>query len=1322
MSELTLLLLGIPRVERDGRAVIIERHKSLALLAYLSVTAVPHRRDELAALFWPELDQARARAALRRTLSALNVALAGDWLQADRETIGLLPSASVGLDVNQFHRLLAQCRQHGHPETAVCPHCLPLLAQAAALYHGDFLSGFTLRDAPAFDEWQFFETETLRRELASVLERLAGGHGARREFEIAIRHARRWLAIDPLHEPAHCQLMRLYAWADQRHAALRQYAECVRLLEQELGVPPQTATTELYQAIKQNHLPPATELLASATTPFIWETGALLYNRYRLTAQLGRGGMGVVYGAQDTLLGRAVAIKVLNETGISPEGRARLLREAQAVARLDHAHIVPVYDAGEINDMPFIVMQLVAGKNLRQRVREHGPLPLPQLITLAAQLCDALDHAHQRGVIHRDVKPENIVITPEGAAKLMDFGLAHSPGATRLTQEGTLLGTLAYLAPEQIMGEPVDGRADLYALGVMLYELATGRLPFAGENAAHIISGHLYAPVEAPHTHRPDLPAALSTLIVHLLSKRPADRPATAGDVQAVLEKMRRQVAAPTAVPPTLTAAYATLDRIARGRLVGRERELAEASTLWSRAASGAGQTVWVSGEPGIGKTRLVRELAAIAQSSGASVLVGGCHAEGGPPYAPLAAVIREALENPSAPDLPDFILADLLILAPHLRSRYPHLPISPTLDPQFEQQQLFDSFVTWCETLAAAAPLLLLVEDVHWADGGTLALLRHLARRAHQARLLLVMTYRDTEVEMDQAHPLNAVLLDLNRERLAAQIRLARLGREQVRVLLAALLSTAGDITPEFLDGLYRETEGNPFFVEEVCKGLIEQGKLYHAGGTWRRADMQTIFIPSSVRGAILARVERLPAVAQEVLRLAAVLGRDFDFETLRAASEQDEENLITALERAARAQLVGEVAAARTGHITYSFAHALIPFALRESVSGLRRQRLHRRVGTAVETQRPHDFEALAYHFAAAGERDKAIPYLQQAAERATASYAYDTASDHLRSALDLVETAEQNEIRLVLLESLADVYRLRGERAEAITLYQEALHLWPELREGDKWTAVRLHRKIGDTFNHLGKGVEIEQFKEMALAGLENGLKLIEDEPPHPESVRLLTALANYAYWGGYEMYRQNRTLPAQGEHYAQAAVVMAEQLDAPVELSAALEALANLYSTHQLLREGANIAQRRLALGRDSRFTNRREQVNILSQAGVALCAVGDYAPALAHLLEAERLADEIRDWGQVIYTLNRQIQCYFGLDRWEEILQIEDKRLALEERYGRDRIGRMCFQCGVSAYVHGWRGEMELARSHREEAYQMMVNSVPLENWHPIHHY
>ena len=1309
MPELSLFVLGNPRLERDGRPVELERHKALALLIYLAVTEASHRRDALAALLWPELDQTRARAALRRTLSDLNIALAGDWLETSRETIGLSPSVTFWQDVTQFRQLLGQCREHGHPETDPCPDCLPPLAEAATLYRGDFLSGFTLRDTPEFDEWQFFETETLRREFASALERLARGHAQCHEFETAIRYARRWLALDSLHEPAHCQLMQLYAWTDQRHAALRQYVECVRLLEQELGVPPQAETIELYNAIKENRLSvPAVESFLPSPAPFVWSKGALLHNRYRIESELGRGGMGVVYGAHDTLLDRAVAIKVLSETGVGTQGRARLLREAQAVARLDHPHIVPVYDAGEINDIPFIVMQLVEGMNLR----ESGALSLPQIITLASQLCDALDHAHRRGIVHRDVKPENILVTPQGTAKLMDFGLAYSQKAARLTQERTVMGTLAYLAPEQIMGEAIDGRTDLYALGVILYELTTGRLPFTGDDMLKLISQHLHSPVEPPRAHRADLPPALDALIVRLLSKQPADRPASAEAVQAALENLKR----PAPTPPTLTAAYSTLDSISRDQLIGREGELDEMVRLWNQAASGEGQMLLVSGEPGIGKTRLMRELISIAEASGGRVLADGCHAEGDPPYAPLAAVIRETFEHSSSPDVPDFVLADLLTLAPHLRPRYPHILLNPTIDPQFERQRMYDSFVLWCEMLAASTPLLLLIEDVHWSDHGTLALLRHLARRVQKARLFLIMTYRDTEIELDPNHPLHSILLDLNRERLAEELKLTRLNREQTRDLLGAMLPTSGDITPEFLEGIYKETEGNPFFIEEVCKGLIEQGKLYQAGGTWRRADMQTIVIPPSVRGAILARVERLPATAQDTLRLASILGRDFDFKTLHAASEQEEEILISALERAERAQLIRE--ATRAGDIVYTFAHALIPFTLRESLSGLRRQRLHRRVGTAIEMQRPNDFEALAYHFMAAGEREKVIEYSRRAAERAEALYAYDTAIQHLQTALDLIESDEQNETRLILLEKLADVHRLRGERTEAILIYQEALEVWRSILNADKWTAVRLHYKIGETFLRIKGHTNVERFEAISQSSLESGLKLIEGEAPHVESVHLLTTLANDR-WN-----TRTRQDWEASERYARAAVAMGELLDAPVELSAALGALDNVYGARGLYRERVQLSQRRLALSRDPRFGDLREQVSLLCQTGNALLFVGDYAQALPYLLEAEHLADQIRDVSQQVYSLGLQAQCFFGLDRWDEMLHIEAKRLALEERYGRDRVDRLCFYCGLSANVYALRGEFEQSHARREEAYSTMAGNWggPVETWPPVFHY
>jgi predicted ATPase/DNA-binding SARP family transcriptional activator len=251
----TISLLGAPRIEREGIPVEVDTRKATALAAYLAVTRRSHTRDALAGLLWPEYNQARARAALRRTLSSLGKAREEGWLIADRESVDLAHDA-IGVDVVRFDGLLAERKLHGHPEPEVCSECLPLLTEAVELYRDDFMAGFGLRDSVAFDDWQFFQSESLRRELAGALERLARGRGALGEWEAAISHARRWLSLDVLHEPAHRMLMMLYAWSDERAAALRQYRECVRILDQELGVAPLEETTLLYRAIQENDLPP----------------------------------------------------------------------------------------------------------------------------------------------------------------------------------------------------------------------------------------------------------------------------------------------------------------------------------------------------------------------------------------------------------------------------------------------------------------------------------------------------------------------------------------------------------------------------------------------------------------------------------------------------------------------------------------------------------------------------------------------------------------------------------------------------------------------------------------------------------------------------------------------------------------------------------------------------------------------------------------------------------------------------------------------------------------------------------------------------------
>jgi tetratricopeptide (TPR) repeat protein len=755
--------------------------------------------------------------------------------------------------------------------------------------------------------------------------------------------------------------------------------------------------------------------------------GAVLNDRYRLDAELGHGGRGVVYRARDLVLDRDVAAKVVSAALLGTQGRARLLREARSAAQLNHPNIVSIYDAGEatvpgIEDpVPYIIMELVAGPSLH----ECPPETLEETLRLTGQICTALEHAHAHGIIHRDLKPENVLLAPGGArgsaggnatAKLNDFGLARSM-ASRLTTEGTVEGTVFYLAPELALGKQYDGRADLYALGVMLYELATGELPFTADDPLSVISQHLYAPPVPPRARNAAIAPALDALILRLLNKRPEDRPRSAAEVGEVLQRL----AAGEALPAQFAAEsqeLSLLDRIARGRLVAREEELAYMRAVWQRAAAGEGQVLLVSGEPGVGKSRLVRELVTQVQVAGNRALVGECYSEGGAPYAPFGQMVRRALESDAGegPALPDFVLADLVALAPALRLRFPNVPPNPALDPESQQQRLIESVVALCTALSKQGPLLLVLEDGHWADSGSLALLRNLARRTRKQPVLIVVTYR--EVELDETRPFRDVLVDLNRERLATHLELSRLDREGTRQLLAVLLAEA--IAPEFLDGIYRATEGNPFFVEEMCKALVEDGSLTFVDGRWQRPSMERLdLLPRSVRLAIQSRVGELPEQVQRTLEMAAILGREFSADVLTEAMAKagaDEAAVIEALETGLRAQLVEEVGGAR--ELFFAFIHALVAATLAEEVPILRRRRLHRYAAEAVERLHPEDNEALARHFEEAGVADKAVLYLRRAGELAAARYANQEAVAHFSRALALLPPSDGEGRWLALL----------------------------------------------------------------------------------------------------------------------------------------------------------------------------------------------------------------------------------------------------------------------------------------------------------------
>ncbi|MCH5374389.1 MAG: serine/threonine protein kinase, partial [Planctomycetes bacterium] len=268
-------------------------------------------------------------------------------------------------------------------------------------------------------------------------------------------------------------------------------------------------------------------------------------SHYTILEKLGEGGMGVVYKAEDTKLKRTVALKFLSSRAVgTEEDKARFIHEAQSAAALNHPNICTIHEIDEYEGRFFIAMESIEGTSLKTRI-EAGPLPLDEVVGIAVQIAEGLRAAHKRDVIHRDVKSANVMITPEGQAKIMDFGLAKAPGRTQLTVEGTTLGTVAYMSPEQSRGEVVDARSDIWSLGVVLYEMTTGRLPFKGDHEPAVIYSIINEDPKPLTSVRSDVPMELERIVGKCLAKQPSQRYQGANDLLVDLKRLRAELGDP---------------------------------------------------------------------------------------------------------------------------------------------------------------------------------------------------------------------------------------------------------------------------------------------------------------------------------------------------------------------------------------------------------------------------------------------------------------------------------------------------------------------------------------------------------------------------------------------------------------------------------------------------------------------------------------------------------------------------------------------------------------------------------------------------------
>jgi class 3 adenylate cyclase len=895
---------------------------------------------------------------------------------------------------------------------------------------------------------------------------------------------------------------------------------------------------------------------------------------------LGEGGRKRVYLAHDAKLDRDVAVAVIKTEGLDADGLTRVKREAQAMGRLgDHPHIVTVFDTGDESGQSYIVSQYMEGGDLDGMLRQAQDhrLPLDQALRTGQQVCRALEHAHARGIVHRDLKPGNIWLTQDGTAKIGDFGLAVALDRSRLTMEGMILGTVAYMAPEQALGRQSDARSDLYSLGCVLYETLTGRPPFLGEDAVGVISQHINTPPLTTIWHNSSVPPTLDDLVMRLLAKVPEERPDSAAGVAAALAAIAAAAAQPTAQQAAAAAPPATQVRgFRRGPFVGRDKEMAQLKERFEDSLSGHGSLVMIVGEPGIGKTRLAEELSVYARVRGAQALTGQCYeSEGAPPYIPFVETLRQYVNSRPAEALREEMgdgASDLAKLVSEVRARVPDVPDSREEAPEAERYRLLEAVTSFLVNASQANPLLLILDDLHWADKPSLLLLEHLARRLAGSRILVVGTYRD--VELDRRHPLSEVIAGLRRERLYERVLVRGLDAEGVRAMLAGRgAMSAGPeqpVNPAFSRALHEQTEGNPFFIEEIVIHLVEIGALYRKEGQWQiRLSALAEHIPEGVREVIGRRLSRLSEATNQALTFASVLGREFDFDVLHLLSEIEDETLLSALEEALAFQLINEQKAAAGA--SYRFSHALIQETLYGELSIARKQRLHLRAGRALEQARAGRLEAhvgqLAYHFHQGNDAEKAIEYSRQAGDAAVRVYAWEEAIRHWETALELMEEqGGSDEERAQLLERLGDIIYVSGIDSEkGIAFLERALAIYEGL--GAQGKVAAMHSRLGRAMVTMGMG----------LLSLQRGLAHLEAARAFLEEHAADSPGLAYTYIG-LSLACTNTMESERGLDYARRALEIGEKLKSrPVIANAQIFVGFFLAATGKL-REGFELMER------------------------------------------------------------------------------------------------------------------------------------------------
>ena len=1042
--------------------------------------------------------------------------------------------------------------------------------------------------------------------------------------------------------------------------------------------------------------------------------GTLVAGRYELLETIGEGGMGVVYRVDDRSDAQTRALKILKDTAEKqPASERRFRREYRALAKLRHPAVVDVFDTGTFEGHLFFVMELVTGHTLRDwgsitpagtrseaELRDELDFYLRTIVTVL----DALSDVHASGVVHRDLKPQNVMIDEEGSVRIMDFGVAlelQAPASE--TSSNMILGTVGYVSPEEVRGVKLDARADLYSVGAMLYEYITGELPFDDENPILAFTRMLKERPVPPRRLQPFVSQELDDVVLRLLEREPEDRYQSAEEAAFALNLCLESSSGQSTMDASSVALRMRIPTLYSSRLVGHQVGLHLLGRLLEKSRRGQGRMALVLGEAGIGKTRLVQELAVSEERSQITFLHGSCFEREGVFYQPYAEMIGDYVRRVGRTAKRDQLMerlydADLFPLMREINRESQEAEERPRMAIE-EKVRLFEAVARLVADFTRQRPILMHLDDMHYSDELTLEMTRHLARNLKAVPILIVVSLRPDECKRPEAAHVRRFLDDMRREGLLdAEVKLDRLARDEVGELLSSLVRF--EPSAELVDSVFHLTDGIPYFVEEVVKTIPSDVRVAggHAGGE--------LPIPATIAEIVQRQLMSLSADERDVLRDAAHIGTDFEFDLLLQVTGRDEGDLLDLIDEFLRSGLVTEISTSRRD--AYRFTHPAVRETLLRQVGERKRRKVHLRIALAMEElyhdrlekELTQNIEEIARQYRLGGDAEKAFEYGWIAGKKAMERRAFDAGLRHLNGLLELVDAREIRPSHAQLAEMVLDLgtcYERSGRLVEARELYEgqrERIR-----RSADVGAQVEIGRRLARICAEEGRIddalVEIETVARQPLdpsvrVGVETEMaRLLENRGDHDESMSvLLTTLQ------------------------------LAEMESTPGPMAEALGLLGSIFTARGEHLEAARYLEKALEIARnvtgaDSAASSVHRVALLLSLLAENAHQALDSALEIRFYEECLQELDRTRDILGVVAPLSRMGRAYVVLGEMNRGREVLEDALRRCRRFALTRALPLTLE-GMSLHSL-YRGKLRSARAELLQAYDLAesVGELPV---------